>query len=817
MLKTLSIHRAAAMVVAMVLLIAFSRPLQAAPPGQLGLVSVTPEAVSGGQISYKFDIEVFTPGTLVVKAKVVSKPWKSAFPVFTATPSAGVTEGVTGPSVSIPSTFTGTAVLRLSATLNGKKLGARTVPFTVVTAPPPGTFPTVTKTLYDVGFENEVTLDGTLVSTTGLATPTYSWTQLAGMPATLSSASAVSPTFTTGHLTNFVDMAEKLDGEIDGIGLDAEQVAESTYKFQLVVSGNSQSRTGIYTVVCASSSPKQPNTPVGLLTYFKAGSNSTDWALLSKPPGSSATLLHPDSLTPALRPDVEGTYVIKDNVTGGVRTNTGASWTGYQFCAICHGPGNDLGLKDMVTPWSQTGHASFFKERINTGPAYYNESCISCHTVGYNKAPTANNNGFDDVATANGWTFPSSINSNNWDNMPIPLQAKANIQCENCHGPGSRHPGPTSVSLNVAVCAQCHQDGHYHTRVEQWERSPHFKGFKEVSEEEGDNATCARCHSPNGFVDVAKRIASGQDIVTASKTNNYATGHGELICQGCHDPHHTFDNPDRHQLRIFDTVVLGNPAAAGSVVLSNQGASATCMYCHNTRRLPMQLSGGQPQYRAQRSGQIAGPHESTAAEIFNGLGGVEYGVPMGNTFHTYGANCVMCHMYPNPAIGQPGHNQVGDHTFNMTYLNGDTEVENIAACNQCHAGAFAVNMFDFKSAAAKDWDGDGVTNGVQTETQGLLDRVRTLLNDTGLVSVTNALGETTGYRTNGLSATFEIREAQLKAAWNWMMINREGSHGVHNPLYTIRLLQNTWTDLNTNWTGDVNATFKNTFPNATLR
>jgi formate-dependent nitrite reductase cytochrome c552 subunit len=371
--------------------------------------------------------------------------------------------------------------------------------------------------------------------------------------------------------------------------------------------------------------------------------------------------------------------------------------------------------------------------------------------------------------------------------------------------------------LNVAVCAQCHQDGHYHTRVEQWERSPHFKGFKEVSEEEGDNATCARCHSPNGYVDVSKRIAAGQDVVSASRTNNYATGAGELICQGCHDPHHTFDDPERHQLRIYDTVVIGNPAAAGSVVLSNQGASATCMYCHNSRRLATQLSGGQPQYRAQRSGQLSGPHESPVAEVFNGLGAVTYGVAMGNTFHTYGANCVACHMYPNPAIGAPGHNQVGDHTFNMSYMDGDTKVENLAACNQCHAGSFAVDKFDFKSLAAKDWDGNGVVAGIQTETQGLLDRVRTLLTTTGLQSITNAEGAVTAFATNGLSTVFEVREAQLKAAWNWMLINRDHSKGVHNPLFTLRLLQNTYTDLSTNYYGDVNMTFTNAFPSAVLR
>jgi len=791
------------------------------PPAQIGILSVIGDTVSGGEIQYQFDVNATAPGIVGVQAKLKGKRLKKAsFTPHTQNTPIGLST-VTGPVFRFPSDFVGTAVLRAKISFNGKKIRSKPVLINVTVPSPAPTAPAMAS-LLDVGFENVVTLNSAAVSTADLgATLTYSWTQIAGMPVTLSSASAESPTFTTGHLTNFVDMAEKFGG-LDGIGLDAEQVIESTYKFQVVVSDGTQSRVGLFTVVCASASPKQPNVPVGLLAYFKSDTNSTDWTLLSKPVGSTATLQHTDSLTPALRPDLEGTYVIQDNVSGAIRTNTAASWTGIEFCALCHGPGNNVGLKDMVTPWAKTGHATFLKEMINGDHGtYYNESCITCHTVGYNKTPTANNGGFDDVATAVGWKFPSVIKSNNWDSIPIQVQRLANIQCESCHGPGSRHPGATSVSLNVAVCAQCHQDGHYHTRVEQWERSPHFKGFKEVSEEEGENATCARCHAPDGFVDVAKRIAGGQDVVTASKTNNYATGIGELICQGCHDPHHTFDNPERHQLRIYDTVVIGAPASAGSIVLSNQGAAATCMYCHNSRRLPMQLSSAANTnsqfYKSVRSGAISGPHESPVTEVFNGLGAVTYGVEMGNTFHTYGANCVSCHMYPNPAIGAAGHNQVGDHTFNMTYANGSNTVENIAACNQCHAGAFAVDKFDFKSAAAKDWDGNGNIDGIQTETRGLLDSVATMLNTTGLQSITNEAGATTGFRTNGLAVVAGVKDAQLKAAWNWMLINRDHSKGVHNPLFTLRLLQNTYTDLSTNYSGDVSQTFQNAFPNAVLR
>ena len=84
--------------------------------------------------------------------------------------------------------------------------------------------------------------------------------------------------------------------------------------------------------------------------------------------------------------------------------------------------------------------------------------------------------------------------------MPAALQNKSNIQCESCHGPGSQHPGPASTSMDVAVCATCHQDGNHHTRVEQWERGPHSFPYFLVSEEEGTRESCAKCHSTTGFV-----------------------------------------------------------------------------------------------------------------------------------------------------------------------------------------------------------------------------------------------------------------------------------------------------------------------------
>ena len=62
-----------------------------------------------------------------------------------------------------------------------------------------------------------------------------------------------------------------------------------------------------------------------------------------------------------------------------------------------------------------------------------------------------------------------------------------------------------------------------------------------------------------------------------------------------------------------------------------------------------------------------------------------------------------------------------------------------------------------------------------------------------------------------------LAAAQRKAAWNWNLENFEGSFGVHNTQFTIRLLQTTYTDLSTNYYANPAATFLNAYPNAVLR
>jgi formate-dependent nitrite reductase cytochrome c552 subunit len=70
-----------------------------------------------------------------------------------------------------------------------------------------------------------------------------------------------------------------------------------------------------------------------------------------------------------------------------------------------------------------------------------------------------------------GWTFPAVLTNGNWAAMPATLQNVANIQCENCHGPGSQHlfsqgvvGNTNAISVNYAAgdCAQCHDSMNNH-------------------------------------------------------------------------------------------------------------------------------------------------------------------------------------------------------------------------------------------------------------------------------------------------------------------------------------------------------------------
>lgn len=488
--------------------------------------------------------------------------------------------------------------------------------------------------------------------------------------------------------------------------------------------------------------------PPGVPQYVQAGvvglaEGATiagyEWSIQG-PEGSAVTIAEaaadPEKGIPegaaVFTPDKVGTYVVsvavKDNagnmsapaeLTMEAATYVGVGGVDGQAakppqCAVCHA--------DQTARWAKTGHATFFQVNLDEDPSgHYGPQCISCHTVGYYPAATAETGGFADVAKKLGWTFPEEVGvPGTYDALPAELKNVANIQCENCHGPGGSHNGNVAKidsTLSAGVCNQCHNDGHFHTKGEQLVNAKHAAAGTLVPP--NGRAACARCHSPGGFV----------DFVAGKPEEEQRAEVGAIECATCHDPHGN-DNP--WQLRVVGQVV-GAP-----IEIADAGRSAVCMECHNGRVTADAVVAETPSF----------PHYSAAAEIIMGQGGYDFGEEIPNSPHgmiigtqpdleafpgSKPGPCVACHMAESPggnrnteeALATPGHNLVGAHSFNM--VSPDGSFEHVAVCQGCHSG---IETFNFQAKA--DYDGDGTVEGVQDEVKGLLDLVRDAIVDSGI-------------------------------------------------------------------------------------
>ncbi len=104
---------------------------------------------------------------------------------------------------------------------------------------------------------------------------------------------------------------------------------------------------------------------------------------------------------------------------------------GADACAMCHRPQTEF--------WRGTKHGQAWKTMLDY-QVEYDLECITCHTVGF-MLPA----GFD---------------------RPDRVAGFEDVQCENCHGPGSYHvtnplaPGKLITDPSVMTCERCHNHEH---------------------------------------------------------------------------------------------------------------------------------------------------------------------------------------------------------------------------------------------------------------------------------------------------------------------------------------------------------------------
>lgn len=448
--------------------------------------------------------------------------------------------------------------------------------------------------------------------------------------------------------------------------------------------------------------------------------------------------------------------VLKVQVTGatyvGVGTMGGAN-PSYPQCALCH--------QERAVEYMGTGHASMFTLAIDgLKSSHYNSNCIECHVLG-GHVEGVDNGSFSAVAESVGWTFPEVLEPGVWAAMDPALQAKANIQCEHCHGAGSEHHGDittTMVTMNAGDCGQCHDEEPYHNRNRQWELSGHARAPAR------DSGSCVNCHTGDGFVN---RIDGEETLPELDEA---------ITCSACHDPHSA---ENEHQLRTLADIELEN----GHMVTGG-GTGKMCMNCHKARR-------NAEEYVANGvTSTHFGPHYGVQGDIFNGTNLIEFDgkVQGGASAHLYilENSCATCHMQPTNR-DDAWHNEVGDHTFNMMWDNGtpedhDDDVAMTAGCYQCHG---PLDSFDIPTV---DYNYDGHLEGLQTEIHHLLEALAMKL---------PPYGEPTVVRDPSLDYT----ENEAKALYNYMAVEEDNSHGMHNPRYVAQILKASIEALSDPYTG----------------
>jgi predicted CXXCH cytochrome family protein len=485
------------------------------------------------------------------------------------------------------------------------------------------------------------------------------------------------------------------------------------------------------------------------------------WTIISAPSGSTATIHATDTAngfkgaTAVFIPDSIGQYLVGLIVSSANGTSTqttkyinAANYVGVGTlvdgpgdapeCAACH-DGNIV--DDKVTPWKGTKHSSMFSRGIDgVLGTHYSGSCIGCHTTGNDKTPTAVNGGFDDRATQYGWTFPATLVPGNWDSMRVhyPEVAKlANIQCESCHGPGSKHMGAKAknqmaLSWSSEMCGQCHDAPSHHAKNLEWGQSAHATSASEGANIEALNRDpCAQCHTAQGYVDVT--ISGGQLSVPYTDVQ-------PVSCPACHDPH---DASNPGQLR------RASLAEACTGCHKNRVSSRGL---HHSHQGPMLDGTASPPYTGQVGIGTWGGWQ---------LAGYQYT----NSAHTsISDKCVVCHMAAVPADSLQG--KLGDHSFKVAYQQDSTHtLFNTAGC-VCHGAGGA-------AAVTQDYVEES-----QAQVATLLNTLKSLLPLKGSAPYAHT---DTSYH-----AWTPIKKA---GAYNYYFVLNDGSEGVHNHDYTVALLQ----------------------------
>ncbi|MBI5473274.1 MAG: T9SS type A sorting domain-containing protein [Ignavibacteriae bacterium] len=541
--------------------------------------------------------------------------------------------------------------------------------------------------------------------------------------------------------------------------------------------------------------------------YFKVdtlGSGATGspaWTL-TLPAGSAAVL---DSAAGkfmnSFKADVGGQYIVTSTVGSQSASDTvwASTYVGVgadaQAGCFCHPT-----AAAIKTSWAASVHGTMLKRgttgylEVERGKGAYANGCIKCHTTGYDTLAANNNFGFQ-VKGTTGWLntwyqgleffggdyWITTGDTSRWNMLNANQKMQANVGCEQCHGPAGDHKltgdkMKVGKTLSGDVCNQCHDGSGRHSLGTYYNTSGHAK-LLYGGASEGGRSNCQPCHTGKGFMYYMDHNKDTTGLAAGWVASRDAGT--SISCQVCHDPHGS-SNPK--QLRTM--TLKGDSLRNGYVLPANLRTSPghLCGNCHSSRySINVRIKATQPPYFGFSSRFY--PHYNMQTDMLYGANGSQTDSSfVGLATHAgLEGGCVTCHMQGR----MRSNNTLANHSFSMT----DTTYgfRAVTVCKSCHG-----EIEDFNDIRAfYDFDRNGRIEGVQTEIQGLLDRLKAVLPQRN--------GEVVGGGTVTAadSALIANRLDYLRGIWAYKFVLEDRSKGVHNSKYAVRILYQAlgWTPL----------------------
>jgi hypothetical protein len=405
------------------------------------------------------------------------------------------------------------------------------------------------------------------------------------------------------------------------------------------------------------------------------------------------------------------------------------------------------------------------------------------------------------------------------------------------------------VSYGAEVCAQCHSSTTSHHIYSEWVASINpdtGMGHSKLAQidatgysghAKSTDGSCARCHTAQGFATYVPQLLSGNSGTLPASAITWDKSNAQpQTCQTCHDSH---DATNPNQLRVYDKL----PITMAGFGVDGFGKGAVCVACHNIRNgiqcasAPTStgacgnggaLSATGATFLHEDSntngrtgvGNASDPdayldtmHDASQADVLSGRNFFFMGnsLPMLSKHASVEDTCVGCHMKLNPQT-HSSHNVPATSTH-VWYIK-DADVPTL--CANCHSSSVdgvALQAFVEQQLAVLGTKmSTNFVNKINTAIAGAtpvylakkqISNAASATYFDGSFTITGTLtsgGTTTTLKVSLTTVTTDAAgtlplitpsDILKKGNWNSLLIERDGSKGIHNPTLIQSVLANT--------------------------